>query len=45
MMPGEFLTVGRLEAGHKPSPVWRRDVTDVLLAAAVLLALALIWVL
>ncbi len=44
-MPGESLTVGRLDAGRKPSPAWRRDLTDVLLAAAVLLTLALISVL
>jgi hypothetical protein len=41
-MPGDSLSIGRLEAGPKPSPLWRRDVTDVLLAAAVLLTLALI---
>jgi hypothetical protein len=44
-MSDASLVVGRLDAGHRPSPVWRRDVTDVLLAAAVLLALALISVL
>ncbi len=41
-MPGDSLTVGRFDAGRKPSPLWRRDLTDVLLAAAVLLALALV---
>ncbi len=44
-MAGDSLTVGRLDAGRNPSPLWRRDVTDVLLAAVVLLALALIAVL
>jgi len=41
-MPGESLTIGRLDAGRKASPAWQRDLTDVLLAAAVLLAVALI---
>ncbi len=44
-MAGDSLTIGRLDAGRKPSSLWRRDVTDVLLAAAVLLALALVAVL
>ncbi len=44
-MPGDSLSVGRLDAGRNPSPLWRRDLTDVLLAAAVLLTLALISVL
>jgi hypothetical protein len=44
-MPGDSLSIGRLDAGHKPSPLWRRDVADILLAAAVLVVLALISVL
>ncbi len=44
-MPGDSLSIGRLDAGRKPSPLWRRDTMDVLLAAAVLLTLALISVL
>ncbi len=44
-MPGDSLSIGRLDAGRKPSPLWRRDAMDVLLAAAVLLTLALISVL
>ena len=39
------LTVDRLDAGRKPSPLWRRDLADVVLAAAVLVALALISIL
>ena len=41
-MTSVSLTVDRLDAGRKPSPPWRRDLADVLLAAAVLAALALI---
>jgi hypothetical protein len=41
----DSMTVRRLDAGRKPSPTWLKDVTDVLLAAAVLLALALVAVL
>jgi hypothetical protein len=44
-MAADSLSIGRLDAGRKPSPSWRRDLTDVLLAAAVLLTLALISVL
>jgi len=44
-MTGDSLTVGRPDAGRKPSALWRRDLTDVVLAAAVLLTLALISVL
>jgi hypothetical protein len=44
-MAGDSLSIGRLDAGHEPTPLWRRDLADVLLAAAVLLTLALISVL
>ena len=41
-MTSVSLTVGQLDAGRKPSPLWRRDLADVLLVAAALAALALI---
>jgi hypothetical protein len=44
-MAGDSLSMGRLDAGPRPSSLWRRDLADVLLAAVVLLALALISVL
>jgi hypothetical protein len=42
---GDSMTMRRLEGGRKTRPTWLKDVTDVLLAAAALLALALITVL
>jgi hypothetical protein len=42
---GDAMTIRRLDAGGKAFPTWRKDVTDVLLAAAVLLTLALVAIL